>query len=199
MHRIVTANYLVGDVDIGRAPQDRAFLQDHRVAVALAERANDLGEGVDYFRRHLVVLGLQLVLGILVVALEVFELGDVLVLQILALILVHQHALFLDLILKRLDLVLLALEAAFERGDAALEFGLGLLARVAFVERALHVNVGELKFGARGNSSGRNREYRAHSRSDEQSLPHTARTASLSKTFMGINLRSRGHTTAARR
>src|ERR1035437_9221679 len=178
VHRVVTADYLVGNVDARSTPQDRSLLHHHRVAVTLSKRADDLRKVMHDFRRDRLVLGLQLVLRVLVVALEVLELFHVLVLQTLALILVHQHALFLHLVLKGLDLILLPLQAPLHRCDTALEFGLGPLAGVALIERSLHVNIRELQVGVRGNRRGRHRKERTEQRTDEQPLPHTAWKAS---------------------
>src|SRR5579872_6864671 len=47
MHAVVSANDLIGNVDAGGAPQDRAFLHHHRVAVLLAQIANHFGEVVN--------------------------------------------------------------------------------------------------------------------------------------------------------
>ena len=178
VHRVVAANHLVGDIDTRRAPENRSLLEHHRVVVALAKRADDLREVVHDLRGDLLVLRLQLVLRVLVVALEVLELLHVLVLQALALIGVHQHALFFHLVLERLDFILLPLQAPLERGDTALEVGLGALAGVALIERPLHVNIGELELGVRGNCRKRHRKEHTEHRTDEQPLPHTARKAS---------------------
>jgi len=85
---------------------------------------------------------------------------------------------FFHFVLERLHFILLPLQTSLERGDAALELGLGPLAGVALVERALHVNIGELEFGVRGNCRQRHPKEHTEHRTDEQPLPHTARKAS---------------------
>src|SRR5580704_1362963 len=178
VHRVVAADHLVGDINTRRTPEDRSLLEDHCVTVALSQSADDLREIVHNLRRDLLVLRLKLVLRILVVALEVLELLHVLVLQALALIRVHQHALFFHFIFERLDLVLLALQTSLQRRDAALEVSLGPFAGVALIQRPLHVNIGELEFGVRRNCLNLHGKEPTENRTDEQPLPHTARKAS---------------------
>src|SRR5581483_12165559 len=67
--RIVIGPYhLVGDVEIGSAPQDRSLLHHHRIAVLLAEAADYDAEVVEDLAGDFAVLALQIVAGVLEVA-----------------------------------------------------------------------------------------------------------------------------------
>src|ERR1700683_4383079 len=147
MHSVVSANDLIGNVDAGGAPQDRALLHHHRVAVLLAQIANDFGEVMHDLLGKFIVLALELVFGVLEVALEIFCLAEVIILETLALLRLHQHAFLFELVLEVLDVGFLALKFSLFALNAVAELGLGGLARFAFVQRALDIDIGKFVIG----------------------------------------------------
>ncbi len=143
--RVVFANHLVGNIDRRRRPQQTALLQDDRVSAAFAHVADHVCQVANDGAGHFVVFLLQLVLGVLVSALEIAQLAGIVVLQIAPLLVPHQHALLVQFVLERLDLALLTLKFALQARDFGTELVFCLVPGVGIVQRPLHVNESDLE------------------------------------------------------
>src|SRR5215469_12227310 len=70
MRTIVGPDDLIGNIEVGRTPQNRSFLQHHRVTALLTDVADDNPEVVQNLAGHFIVLALQVVARIFEVAVE---------------------------------------------------------------------------------------------------------------------------------
>src|SRR5262249_49236242 len=128
-------------------------------AFLLAVVADDVLQVLDDPAGQLIVLLLQIGLRVFVIALEVAQLASILVLQVAALFLLHDQRLLLQLLLQVVDIVLLLLERALQLVDLPFEFFLGTLAGLGLVERALQVDVADLRRALREGAACQERAY----------------------------------------
>src|SRR4029450_4051875 len=115
---VVACDHLLGQIELGRAVQyaTARLLEDPAVAVFLAELLDHALQLLEQLDGQLVVLLLQLALRILVAALEVAQLALVILLQVARLFFLHHGRLLLELLLERVELVLLLLEILLQAG-----------------------------------------------------------------------------------
>src|SRR6476619_3372230 len=137
---VVLLNHLFRDVDRTRAveygPRIRR-LQHQRIVLFRAVLRDHFLKLAQDLPGELVVSLLELGLRVLVGALEVAQALLVVALDVLALLVLQNHALFLDLVLDLLDVAFLLRQLGLQLVHLGLEVLLRLLSRIALIQRAL--------------------------------------------------------------
>src|SRR6266480_4648571 len=139
---VVELHDLVGHVDRLVIVEERAAggLEHERVAVLLAVVAHQLVELLDDALGELGVGLLEIALEVLVLALELEAAALEVLLQVAPLFVLEHRRLALVVLLQPVQVLALLLQLVLRALELRLHLVLGLLAGVAFVERALHVD-----------------------------------------------------------
>src|SRR5213595_519644 len=143
---VVELHDLVGHVDRLVIVEERAAggLEHERVAVLLAVVAHQLVELLDDALGELGVGLLEIALEVLVLALELEAAGLEVLLEVAPLLVLEHRRLALVVLLQPVQVLALLLQLVLRALELGLHLVLGPLARVALVERALHVDHGDL-------------------------------------------------------
>src|SRR5436309_2983906 len=155
---VVELHDLLGHVDRLVVVQECAAggLEHERVAVLLAVVAHQLVELLDDALGELGVGLLEIALEVLVLALELEAAGLEVLLQVAPLLLLEHRRLAVVVLLQVVQVLALLLQLVLRALELRLHLVLGALAGVALVERALHVDHGDLRL------HGRERRRREH-------------------------------------
>src|SRR5438067_2904008 len=172
---VVELHDLVGHVDRLVIVEERAAggLEHERVAVLLAVVAHQLVELLDDALGELGVGLLEIALEVLVLALELEAAGLEVLLEVAPLLVLEHRRLALVILLQPVQVFALLLQLVLRALELRLHLVLGLLAGVALVERALHVDHGDLLLRRRE----RPRPERDHDR--DQAERHAGHPAAL--------------------
>src|SRR5882724_3268162 len=172
---VVQLHDLVGHVDRLVIVEERAAggLEHERVAVLLAVVAHQLVELRDDALGELGVGLLEIALEVLVLALELEAAALEVLLQVAPLLVLEHRRLALVVLLQPVQVLALLLQLVLRALELRLHLVLGLLAGVALVERALHVDHGDLLLQRRE----RSRPERDHDR--DQPERHAGHPAAL--------------------
>src|SRR6266566_937001 len=143
---VVELHDLVGHVDRLVIVEERAAggLEHERVAVLLAVVAHQLVELLDDALGELGVGLLEIALEVLVLALELEAAGLEVLLEVAPLLVLEHRRLALVVLLQPVQVLALLLQLVLRALELGLHLILGPLAGVALVERALHVDHGDL-------------------------------------------------------